>query len=141
MRQSFTPEDILIAADPRALRRRFGLPHQLSKFAVKDGVKDNICADAILEFKSERVGTEPGSPMRRPAMWFLFGSEQAFFIVCAEAGIDAQKLRSHLESCQRLATSWASYLRNAREETNDQHLRHRDRDRDSVGHKSGESSV
>ena len=30
-------------------------------------------------------------------------TEQAFFIVCGEAGIDAEKLRSHLELRQRLS--------------------------------------
>lgn len=49
---------------------------------------------------AEKACAEPGSPMHRAAMWFLFDSEQAFFIVCAEAGIDAEKLRRHLQLCQ-----------------------------------------
>jgi hypothetical protein len=96
-------EDFLAASfNPSAIWRRFGLPHPLSNFAASGGVKDNVCADAILEFVAEKACAEPGSPMHRAASWFLLYSEQAFFIVCAEAGIDAQKLRSHLELCQRL---------------------------------------
>jgi hypothetical protein len=35
--------------------------------------------------------------MHKAAVWFLFESEHAFFVVCAEAGIDAGKLRHHLQ--------------------------------------------
>jgi hypothetical protein len=33
-------------------------------------------------------------------MWFLFESEQAFFVACSEAGIDADRFREHLRKCQ-----------------------------------------
>jgi integrase len=39
--------------------------------------------------------------LHKAASWFLLDSEQAFFIMCAEAGIDAGKLRSHLLECRR----------------------------------------
>ena len=115
MRRPLITQEILIAADdPRALRRSFGLPHPLSKFAASGGVKDNVWADAVLEFVSEQACAEPGSPMHRAATWFLLYSE-AFFIVCAEGGIDAQKLRSHLELCQRLSPDEMGKLLEARE--------------------------
>ena len=36
------------------------------------------------------------------ATWFLLGSEQAFYFVCSEAGIDAERLRNHLRLCEQL---------------------------------------
>ncbi len=30
----------------------------------------------------------------------MFESDKAFFYACAEAGVDAEKLRSHLVKCQ-----------------------------------------
>ena len=95
--------------NPRALRMRHGLPHPLSKF----GAKDNVYADVVLEFVSRLV--EPGTPMHRAAMWFLFESEQAFFVVCYEAGIDADRLRKHLQMCQRLGPDEMSELLEAGE--------------------------
>ena len=97
-----SPEDLILESlDPRALRERFGLPHPLSKFAANGGVKECPYADAILEFIHDWTWEEPGSGRGRAARWFLFESEQAFFFACLEAGIDAEKLRSHLLSCQR----------------------------------------
>ena len=87
--------------DPRALRERFGLPHPLSKFAANGAVNEGPYADAILEFVNELAWETPGSAKHRAATWFLFESEQAFFVACAEAGIDAERLRSHLEFCRR----------------------------------------
>jgi hypothetical protein len=70
-------------------------------FAVNGMVKECPCADAILEFIHGLTWDEPDNEMHKAATWFLFDSEQAFFVVCLEAGIDAEKLRSHLERCQR----------------------------------------
>jgi hypothetical protein len=99
--RSNTLEDLLVASlDPSALRKRFGLPHPLHKFAVNGGVKDNAYADAILEFLNDRALAEPGTMRHRAAFWFLLESEKAFFVACSEAGIDAEKLREHLRKAE-----------------------------------------
>jgi hypothetical protein len=101
-RQLDSLEELTLASlDPRALRERFGLPHPLSKFAANGTVKEGPHADAILEFIHGLTWDEPDREMHRAAIWFLFDSEHAFFVVCAEAGIDAERLRSHLLGCQR----------------------------------------
>ncbi len=92
-------EDLIQASlDPRGLRERFGLPHPLSKFSANGMVKEGPYADAILQFVHDWT-LEPETARGRSAAWFLFESERAFFLACAEAGIDAKKLRSHLELC------------------------------------------
>src|SRR5216684_4964940 len=89
-------EDLILASlDQRALRERFGLPHPLSNFAANGMVKEGPYADAILEFVNNLTCEAPGSVKHSAAMWFLFDSERAFFVACALAGIDAEKLRSH----------------------------------------------
>jgi hypothetical protein len=94
-------EDLIQASlDPRALRERFGLPHPLSRFSANGAVKDGPCADAILEFVNDLTWETPESARHRAATWLLFESEKAFFVACAEAGIDAERLRSHLERCR-----------------------------------------
>jgi hypothetical protein len=94
-------EDLLASSlDPRGLRKKFGLPHPLHKFATNGGVKDNAYADAILEFLNDHAWSEPGSPRQRGAVWFLFESEKAFFVACEQAGIDADRFREHLRKCQ-----------------------------------------
>jgi hypothetical protein len=45
---------------------------------------------------------EPDRGMHKAAVWFLFDSEHAFFVVYAGAGIDSEKLRNHLQTSQRL---------------------------------------
>jgi len=93
-------EDLIEASlDPRTVRERFGLPHPLSQFA-NGTVKEGPYADAILEFVNNLTWETPESARYRAATWFLFQSERAFFVACSEAGIDAQKLRSHLELCR-----------------------------------------
>jgi len=95
-------DDLTLASlDPTGLRERFGLPHPLSKFAANGLVKEGPHADAILEFIHGLTWDEPDRAMHRAATWFLFDSEQAFFVACSEAGIDAGKLRSHLLGCRR----------------------------------------
>jgi hypothetical protein len=92
-----TLKDLLIQSlDPNALRKRFGLPHPLHKFAANGAVKDNAYADAIVEFMNDAVWAEPGTMRYKAAMWFLLESERAFFLACSEAGIDAEELREHL---------------------------------------------
>src|SRR6266853_1980272 len=94
-------EDLILASlDSRALRERFGLPHPLSNFAVNGMVKEGPYADAILEFVNNLTWEAPESARYRAATWFLFDSERAFFVACSEAGIDAEKLRTHLELCR-----------------------------------------
>jgi hypothetical protein len=95
-------EDLTLASlDPRALRERYGLPHRLSKFAANGVVQEGPYSDGILEFVNDLTCAAPESAEHTVATWFLFESEEAFFVVCAEAGIDAGKLRSHLKRCQR----------------------------------------
>jgi hypothetical protein len=87
--------------DLHGLRRQFGIPHPLSKFAANGKVNDGACADAILGFIQDlKMGDDPDSAQHRAAAWFLFESEKAFFFACAQAGLDANRLRSHLVKCQ-----------------------------------------
>ena len=96
-------EDLTLASlDPRAMQERFGLPHPLSKFAANGTVKEGPYSDGILELVHDLTCAAPGSSRHRVAAWFLFESEEAFFVVCAEAGIDAERLRSHLLGCRRI---------------------------------------
>jgi len=90
-------EDLILESlNPRAIRERFGLPHPLSKFAANGAVKDGPYADGIVEFIKDWTCEAPESVKHAAATWFLFESERAFFVACSEAGIDAEKLRSHL---------------------------------------------
>ena len=94
-------EDLILESlNPRAIRERFGLPHPLSKFSANGAVKEGPYADAILASIHDSTLEEAESARQRAAQWFLFESERAFFVACSEAGIDAQKLRSHLELCR-----------------------------------------
>ena len=88
-------EDLILESlNPRAR----GLPHPLSKFATDGAFKEGPYADAIIEFIKDWTCEAPESVKQGAAMWFLFESERAFFVACSEAGIDAEKLRSHLKS-------------------------------------------
>ncbi len=93
-------ELITESLDPRALRERFGLPHPLSKFSVNGKVKEGPYAEAILQFIIDWTCEAPENARHRAAEWFLFESERAFFVACSEAGIDAEKLRTHLLKCK-----------------------------------------
>ena len=89
-------EDLILESlNPRAIT---GLPHPLSKFAANGMVKEGPYADAIIEFIKDWTCEAPETVKHGAAMWFLFDSERAFFVACALAGIDAEKLRSHLRS-------------------------------------------
>ena len=96
-------EELLIKSfdlNLKGLRERSGVPHPLSKFASNGAIKDGCCADAVLQFIKDLTLSEPESARRNNAEWFLFESEKAFFVACSEAGVDADKLRSHLVKCQ-----------------------------------------
>jgi hypothetical protein len=94
-------EQLLIESfDQRALRKKFGLPHPLHKFAANGEVKDNAYADAILEFLNDHACAEPDTMRHKAAMWFLFESERAFFLACSECGFDADRFREHLRKCR-----------------------------------------
>ncbi len=84
--------------DSRALRIKCGVPHPLSHFGTVD-FNDGLLADIILEFIHDTVWEEPGSPRCKGAVWFLLESERAYFFACVGAGIDGNKLRSHLRKC------------------------------------------
>ena len=76
--------------------------HPLSKFATNSKVTDGPCAAAGLKYVQDLACTEPESEQHRSAEWFLFKSERAFFFACSEAGIDPEKLRSHLKQWKQL---------------------------------------
>ena len=95
-------EELLIKSfDLKGLRERSGLPHPLSKFAANGAINDGPCADTVLQFIKDLSLSEPESARRNNAEWFLLESEKAFFVACASAGIDAERLRGHLKLCQR----------------------------------------
>ena len=95
-RPSESLEDLILKSlNPRAIT---ALPHPLSKFAANGMVKEGPYADAIIEFIKDWTCEAPETVKHGAAMWFLFDSERAFFVACALAGIDAEKLRSHLRS-------------------------------------------
>jgi hypothetical protein len=56
-------------------------------------VRDSAYADVLLNFVNDLNREE--RERHHTASWFLFESE-SFYRVCAEAGIDAEGLRSHL---------------------------------------------
>ena len=94
-------EELLIQSfDMKGFRERSDLPHPLSKFARNGAIKDGPCADAILGFIHDCTLREPESDQHKAASWFLLESDKAFFYACSEAGVDAEKLRSHLVKCQ-----------------------------------------
>ena len=72
-------------------------PHPLSKFSENGTINDGPCAEAVVKFVQDLACSDPGSRQHRAAEWFLFKSERAFFFACSEAGIDPEKLRSHLK--------------------------------------------
>jgi hypothetical protein len=68
-----------------------------------------------VEYIHDTVWEEAASGGFKGAMWFLLESERAFFFVCSEAGIDAEKLRSHLRLCQQLSADEMDELLEERE--------------------------
>ena len=90
------PIDELRSIGPRSLKKSAGLPHPLAKFGIAGEFVDGLCADIILYFIDATVSEEPNSQQYNAATWFLLASERTYFYVCAEAGIEAVKLRDHL---------------------------------------------
>ncbi len=101
--------------DTGGLRERFSLPHPLSHFA-DDDFKDGVCADFILDCIQATVFEEQESPRFQRAQWLSLESERAFYFVCSEAAIDAEKLRNHLGMCERLGADEMDELLEARED-------------------------
>ena len=87
--------------DRQALKKKFGLPHPLSSFAVNHAVKEGPYADAVLQFVHDWTLEPETSARHRAAAWFLLDSEQAFFRACTEARIDAEEFRQHLRKCAK----------------------------------------
>ena len=91
------------AIDPHAPRKSAGLPHPLAKFGSAGKVVGGLFADIVLHFIDATVLEDPESQLYKGAAWFLLKSKRTYFYVCAEAGIDAARLRDHLKSCRRYA--------------------------------------
>jgi hypothetical protein len=76
--------------------------HPLNEFAINSQVRDSNYADIILYFVNDLGSKE--RERHDTALWFLFDSE-AFYRVCAEAGIYADGLRNHLLHLRRKSDS------------------------------------
>lgn len=74
-----------------------GLPHPMERFAPDGSLLDIAYADAVVGFIVDTT-LEEYTQRYQTARWFLLESEQAFFVVCSRAGIDAEKLRRHLRN-------------------------------------------
>ena len=72
-------------------------PHPLAPFGLNGEVKDNAYADKVLDLIEDVQYAEPDTIVHNTAIWFLLESDMAFFLICGEAGIDAEKLRDHLK--------------------------------------------
>lgn len=81
---------------PRTLRISPGLPHPLAKFGIAGEFEEGLFADVLLYFIHGATSEEPDSRLHRAATRFLLESE-AYFLVCDEAGVDALRLRDHLQ--------------------------------------------
>jgi len=103
MNQPLLPIDNLLPVSPRSLRISVGLPHPLAKFGIAGQFEGGLYADIVLYFIHEMMIEEPESHRFNAATWFLLESEKAYFLVCAEAGIDAARLR---EAVQRPEMLW-----------------------------------
>ena len=104
-RQPISPIDEFVAEleNPDELRQSLGLPHPLSPFGIAGKFNDGLCADILLEFIQDAIDamedadSEKDSGKVIGARWMLLESEKAFYFACAEAGIDGDKLRMHLQ--------------------------------------------
>ena len=90
-------ELFVTSVDRKGYRAAVGIPHPMVRFASNASLSDIAYADEIVRFI---VDTTLGSDDQRckNAVWFLLESEQAFFVICERAGIDAEKLRRHLRN-------------------------------------------
>ncbi len=91
-------EDNLVQLMAELDASTLGVPHPLSKFALSSFV-DGFHAEIITASIHDTVLNEPDTDAWKGATWFLLESEQAYFFACAEAGIDALRLRNHLRKC------------------------------------------
>ena len=73
------------------------VPHTLEKFAVDGHFTDGVFADVLTEFIQDATLQVPDSDRAMGALWFLLESEIGFFFACDGAGIDAERLREHLQ--------------------------------------------
>ncbi len=71
-------------------------PHPLEKFAVDGHFADGVFADVLTEFIQDATLEEPDTGRSLAALWVLLESQRLFFLCCAGAGVDADKLREHL---------------------------------------------
>ena len=121
MNQPLLAIEDLLTPNPRSLRISVGLPHPLAKFGIASQFDDGLYADIVLYFIHEIMIEEPESRRFNAAIWFLLESEKAYFLVCAEAGIDAARLRDHLRRCFGMSVDrW-----NAHNHNTDVHDEHR----------------
>src|SRR5260370_42100203 len=94
--RQYSPAELLEELGDPNLRRKLGVPHPLSNFALPTFV-DGVCADVIAGFIADTVFNEPDSMAYKGARWYLLESN-SFFHACAEAGLDGSRLREHLRN-------------------------------------------
>ena len=86
------------ARTERILAKKVGSgQNKRMKFGLNGQFKDDCYADAVVGFIVDTT-LDSDTPKYQTARWFLFESEQAFFVICERAGIDAEKLRRHLRN-------------------------------------------
>lgn len=108
-------EELIAEALDTGALRSLGLPHPLSKFSANGAVKEGQPAEVILHFIHDIALEERASMKHEAAHWFLFESQRAFFYACSEAGINAEKLRSHLRLCEQFGPDGMDELLEERE--------------------------
>lgn len=92
--RQYTEAKLIAELEDPNFRRKCGVPHPLSNFALTTFV-DGAFADIVSDFIGDTVFYESNSPRHQGARWFLLDSN-AFFDVCGEAGLDGKRLRKHL---------------------------------------------
>jgi hypothetical protein len=91
-------EDLFVKSiDHKGYLAALGIPHPMVRFTSNGSLLDIAYADAVVAFIVDTTG-EPDTDSYKTAVWFLLESEQAYFAICAVAGIDAEKLRRHLRN-------------------------------------------
>jgi hypothetical protein len=89
-------EDLFIkSVNHKGYLAALGIPHPMERFTSNGGLLDIAYADAVVGFIVDST-VEADTERCKTAVWFLLESEQAFFVICERAGIDAEKLRLHL---------------------------------------------
>jgi hypothetical protein len=91
-------EDLFVTSvDRNGYRAAIGIPHPMVRFTSNGSLLDGAYADAVVGFIVDST-LEADTERCKTAVWFLLESEQAFFVICERAGIDAEKLRRHLRN-------------------------------------------